>query len=165
MYSTPFVIFSAARANVVWQSVKLISIAVPPDGQNVIPSVCIFRNDFCRLRTRPSPVIVPTIPHSWDVLHLRTDVMAFSVFVLNTEQTIVGIEVQYSDGTSSQIGLDDESVVKLTLCLSLGGAYSSTFDDNVIQLVRVGRSRNGNTLAMEVSINAPYPTFKRDNDN
>lgn len=98
----------------------------------------------------PSPIVVPTIPHTWDVLYLRDDMIGFSVFVYDTEQIIIGLEVQYSDGTSSRLGLDDDSVVKLTLCLSLQGTYASASDDT-IRSIRVGKSSTSDALAIEVS--------------
>lgn len=62
----------------------------------------------------------------------------------------MGLEVQYSDETSSRLGLVDDRVVKLTLCLSLQGIYSSTIRDDVIQSIRVGKSCSSDVLALEV---------------
>lgn len=146
-----------ADANVARQSVKLVGIAATTNEKHGVPSVWISRNAFCKLRTRPSTVIIPRIPHIWEALYLRIDVTAFSVFVFNIEQTIVGIEVQYSDETSSHIGLNDDSVVKLTLCLSLGGTCSSASDDDAVKSMRVGRSCNGGSLAMEVCLDTVDP--------
>ncbi|RJE25065.1 hypothetical protein PHISCL_02600 [Aspergillus sclerotialis] len=62
----------------------------------------------------------------------------------------MGLEVQYSDETSFRLGLCDDSVVKLTLCLSLQGIYSSTVSDDAIQSIRVGKSCSSDVLAIEL---------------
>lgn len=142
------------------QSVKLVGIGATTAGRKGAPSTWISRNGFCKLHPHPSPVIAPTIPHTWDVLYLRSDVTTFSVFVYDEEQDILGFEVGYSDGTSSSLGLCDDTLgklVKLTLCLSLEEACLSTLDDDNIRSIRIGESRTSDSLAIEVSSNILSP--------
>lgn len=90
------------------------------------------------------------------MLYLRSDVTTFSVFVYDVEQAILGFEVGYSDGTSSRLGLCNDTLgelVKLSLCLSLEGTCLSTLENDNIRSIRVSESRNSGFLAIEVGRN------------